>query len=110
MSKYQEAIEKMDAEAEKNKAVHFRVIENYLRERIKGREDLAAKVVAKDKPLTGAYNAIYEIAKATHKRDGGNCAVVDPESAWSAVDKFFGFDEAAPASGPAKVVSLFDML
>lgn len=111
MTNYEKAIEKMDNEAEKNKGTHFRVIENYLRERIKGREDLAAKVVAKDKPLTGAYNAIYELAKAIKNRDGGSCVCVSPEDAWAAVDKFFGFnaEPAAPSAG-GKVVSLFDML
>lgn len=107
---YEQAIELLDAEAEKQKGSHYRVIENYIRERIKGREDLAKKVTDKKNPLSGAYNAIYEVAKKIKAGGGGNCVCVSPDEAWSAVDKFFGFSDEPLTAESGKIVSLFDML
>lgn len=107
---YEKAIEMLDAEAEKQQGTHYRVIENYIRERIKGREDLAQKVTDKKNPLSGAYNAIYEIAKKHRQSGGGNCVCVAPDEAWEAVDKFFGFTDEPLTVATGKVVSLFDML
>lgn len=114
--KYQAVIDKLDAEAEKERRPEIRAIETMLREVCKNSEAACDGVLADGKTMSGALVAMREAAA---KRKGSeSCVCIPPDEAERIIFKYYGISEAsavpeAPKSQTSvntETVSLFDLL
>lgn len=81
------AIEKINAEMQKNPADRYtEIVGHYVIDRCMD-EAAAARVAEKDKTLKGAMAAVREKAR---KAQSGSVAVLLPADVFGAVDKYFG--------------------
>ena len=97
------AIEKINAEMQKNADdLYTEIIGTYIIDRC-GDGQVKAKVEGKDKSLKGAMDAVMAVAK---KRKHGSCAVLTPAEVFGAVDTYFriGTDTQAQEKALALVL------
>lgn len=81
------AIEKINAEMQKNADdLYTEIIGTYIIDRCNN-DIVNAKVASKDKSLKGAMDAVMKVART---RKNGNCAVLAPAEVFGAVDTYFG--------------------
>ena len=91
MPTYEEAVDRLrDEMAQRANHPGVAVIGEYLTDRLQRDHALAEKLVAKEKTLAGAFDAIREYA-SKHK-NGSNWAYVPPEKAFAIACEYYGID------------------
>ena len=92
MSKIDDAIVKINEAMQKDAAnKYLEIVGQYIIDRVTN-EASAELVLAEDKTLSGACDAIKALAA---KNSRGNVGVVSDIEGLAAVDRYFGFDEAS---------------
>ncbi len=117
MSKIQEALEKLEKECEKDINDNNTVmIANYLRDIVSKSELNAVLVLDSAKTISGAINAMYEVAQKRKKTN--NMVMIGPEDGFNIINKYYGFGGSTKAeilpqvAAPPEdeVVSLLDLI
>lgn len=118
--KYQAVIDKLDAE--KADKPEIRAIEDMLRAVCGGSDAACDRVLAEDKTMAGALEAMRNIAQS--RRGKSNCVCIAPDEAERIILEYYGISgDAAPETkatpaepaksqtvGNADTVSLFDLI
>ena len=107
----EKAMEKLRDELAKNAGNRvLTVIGEYVCDYLAAHPSAASLILAKDKTLTGAVNAMRTEARRTAK---GNCGVLTDEEGFAIVRKYFGLAEAEKAKSQTSAdfdVDLDDLL
>ena len=103
--KIQQAIKKIDDEAEKGNSTYLRIIASHIIDRYLNTEENAEKVLSDKKTLSKCLGQIKDKAK---KQAEGGMAMIEDEVVFGWVKDYYGFNENATVS--TKIVDIFDFI
>lgn len=95
---YPSAIDKIRDEMAMNGQRYVQIIGEYLTEYVQARPEAGEKILAKDKDIQGS---IHWIRAEAEKHKEGNVGIVDDETAFGIVLKYFGITPSQSPSAPA---------